>query len=484
MSWIIPAWRLFGQELPVSRFILLRLFLVLSGTLLAVAVLERRYSVLTRFRNEKSTALNLAIARIAVAATLLWQIHLHEILLATSLDPVLRVPFRIWGSLASRLIAPPAITTSVYAIFLVSTLCMLLGLFGRFAAAVTATSAVYLISPLFLYGKVDHLYHHLIFFSVICAVFPSTDALSADVWIRSRTSGALYKMGRQAGLSYGFAMRSLWLYVALSYYFPGLWKFSRGWLTWLSGNALEDHIAFGGYGVSWNPLELWFLQHRLAMSVSSSLVVCFELGFVFLILFPRLRPLAGLAGLAFHAAVYLVLGITFVALATCYVIFFDWTAIFRLQTAPATGITSPANASWSARAVSLAGLGLMALLGLFHVTDTWPISCFPTFDAPNSPIKAELSIQELDAGEPRDWPLTADPRLRAVYRRWYWLARQGIVSRSATRPKVAALVQLWLQAHPEIHVHQIAVSVDRYRLLPLEQSRVRLSRHPKWRFAF
>jgi hypothetical protein len=580
-----------------SGFVLLRVFFVLLGSLATLAILEWRFKALTRFLNEKSTALNLAVARVAVAATLLWQVRLPDILLNTSLDPALRVPFRIWGGLALRLIAPPAVMTAIYAIFLVSAFLMLIGLFGRVASVVTAISAVYLISFLFLYGKVDHLYHHLIFFSVLCALFPSSDTLSLDaVWGAWREADAGRLRRSQPGRAYGYAMKSMWIFVGLAYYFPGLWKVSRGWLNWLSGKTLHNHIARAGEFLPWSPLQLWFIRHPRMISLSATLVVVFELGFIFVILFPRLRPFAGFVGLAFHNATYLVIGIIFISLQTCYVIFFDWTAIFawisrKLSLGGATILydahcklcrrtagtlavfdwtssltfvpnsdlyfsvvagTGRAGAGYAgagyegykliaarvpllwllrpfmglpgiqqlgtaiyqrvaasractildktqaggerllsaeappiALAVPVAGLGLMVIFGLLHVVDMFPLSCFPTFDAPISDTVAQLSAQTLDTGNvAQDWNLSSDPRLRSVYRRWYWLMYQGTATGIATRPKVAALVNLWLQHHPELHVRDVVVSVDRYQMRPLEGSRVRLARQERWEFAF
>ena len=88
---------------PVYGFGLLRLLLVLFGSVLLLAFFEWRFKTLTRFRNEKSTALNLAVARVAVAATLLCQVHLQEILLNASIDPALSIPFRVWGRLFAHL---------------------------------------------------------------------------------------------------------------------------------------------------------------------------------------------------------------------------------------------------------------------------------------------------------------------------------------------------------------------------------------------
>ena len=574
-------------------FLVLRLFLVLLVSLSTLAILEWRFKALTRFLNEKSTALNLAVARIAVAGTLLWQIRLNDILLSTALDPALRVPFQIWGSLALRLIAPPALMTAIYAIFLLSAFLMLIGLFGRIAAAVTAISAVYLISFLFLYGKVDHTYHHLVFFAVVCAVFPSTDTLSIDAaWAAWRDADMGRLRRSQPSLAYGYAMQSMWIFVGLAYYFPGLWKFSRGWTHWLSGKSLHNFIALAGEWLSWTPLQVWLFQHPALMSLCSVLGVLFELGFIFVILFPLLRPYAGLSGLAFHNATDLVLRIKFIPLQSCYVIFFDWTAIlswisrkltlgcvtvlydshcklcrraagtlaifdwtdslvfvpnsetlyfsaitddgragigyegYKLIAArvpllwlfrPFMGLPgvqqlgtaiyrrvaasractildrTPANsekllsaeAPRIALAVPLAGLSLMVILGLFHVVDMWPLSCFPTFDGSTSDTVPQLSIQVLDAGNAgRDWNLTSDPKLRTVYHHWYWLAYQGTPAGGATRPKVAALVNLWLKAHPELHSKDAVVSLDWYRLLPLEGIRARVARQKKWEFAF
>jgi Vitamin K-dependent gamma-carboxylase len=575
-----------------SGFILLRVFFVLLGSLGTLATLEWRFNALTRFLHEKSTALNLAVARVAVAATLLWQVRLHDILLTTSLDPALRVPFRIWGGVALRLIAPPAGMNAIYAIFLVSAFLMLIGLLGRVASAVTAIGAVYLISFLFLYGKVDHIYHHLIFFSVVCALFPSTDTLSLDAVLaawREADSGRLRRS--QPSLACGYALRSMWVFVGLAYYFPGLWKFSRAWLYWLSGKTLHDNIARAGEFLPWTSLQVWLFRHPLLMSFSAALVFLFELGFIFAILFPRLRPFAGLLGLAFHSATYLFLRIQFVSLQSCYVIFFDWTAIFswisrKLALGDATVLYDPhcklcrrtagtlaifdwtnsltfvpnadlyfsvvagngragvgyegykliaarvpllwlfrpfmglpgvqqlgtaiyqrvaasracsildrtpansekllsAEAPPIALAVPLAGLSLMVILGLFHVVDMWPLSCFPTFDGPTSDTVTQLSIQVLDAGNAgQDWNLSSDPKLRTVYQRWYWLAKQGTAPGMATRPKVAALVNLWLTAHPELHVKDAVVSRDRYQMRPLEGSRDRVARQKEWEFAF
>jgi len=595
MSWAASVVQFIAEKLhvPVTSFVLLRLFLVLLASLTTLSIIEWRFKAITRFLNEKSTALNLAVARVAVAATLLWQIRLHEILINTALDPGLRVPFRIWGRLAARLVAPPAILAAIDAIFLLSAFLMLIGLFGRIASAITAISAIYLISPLFLYGKVDHIYHHLIFFSMICALFPSTDTLSLDAVLaawRDADAGSLRRS--QPGIAYGYAMRCMWVFVGLGYYFPGLWKFSRAWLHWLSGRSLHDNIALAGELLPWTPLQLWLLRHPMLMSLGAILVVFFELGFILVILFPRLRPFAGFLGLAFHNATYLVLGIKFIPLQSCYFIFFDWTAIFawinrKLSPGGARVLYDPhcklcrrtagtlaifdwtssltfvpntealyfsviaddgragigyegykliaaripllwllrpfmglpgiqqfgtaiyqrvaasrtcsildktesggenllsAKVSPLSHCVPLVGLGCMVVLGLLHVVDMWPLSCFPPFDGPTSDTITQLSVRTLDSDNvAQDWNLSSDPKLWTVYQHWRWLTIQGMDARIAARPKAAALVHLWLTYHPELHVKEVVVFRDLYQMLPLEGNRVRVARKENWEFTF
>jgi hypothetical protein len=592
MSWSVSRLRIFVESLlPVSGFGLWRVFLVLLGSLLTLAILEWRFKALTNFLNEKSTALNLAVARVAVAATLLWQIRLRDILLNLSLDPALRVPFRIWGRLAERLIAPPALITAIYAIFLVSAFLMLIGLFGRVASGVTAMISAYLISFLFLYGKVDHSYHHLVFFSAMCALFPSTDTFSLDACLaawRDADAGRLRRS--QPGLAYGYALRSMWVFVGLAYFFPGLWKISRGWMQWFSGNTLHDNIARAGQWLAWNPLQLWLVRNPALMSLCAVLAVLFELGFIFLILSPRLRPYAGLLGLGFHNATNWVVRIAFVSLQSCYVVFFDWTAIFswisrKLSLGGATVFFDPhcklcrrtagtlAIFDWTnsltfgpeaeaftvvadngrsgigyegykliaarlpllwllrplmglpgiqqlgtavyqrvaasrtcaildkaagsgenllsaespaiARVLPLAGFSLMLLFGMLHIVDMWPFSCFPTFDGPTTDTVTQLSVQVVDAGKAaQDWNLSSDLRMRALYRRWYWLALQGTSPGSAARPKVAALLNLWFKVHPEVQARNIVVFLDTYQMRPLEGNRVRVARQKGWEFAF
>jgi hypothetical protein len=138
-----------------------------------------------------------------------------------------------------------------------------------------------------------------------------------------------------------------------------------------------------------------------------------------------------------------------------------------------------------ARAVPVAGLVVLAVLGLCHVTNSFPLSCFPTFDGTPSDTRTQLAVETLDTRNVTQvWNMSADPKLRIVYHRWRWLTQQAMSPRLASRPKAAALVNLWLKYHPELQVKNVVVFRDTYQMRPLDGSRVLLSRQKHWEFAF
>jgi hypothetical protein len=127
----------------------------------------------------------------------------------------------------------------------------------------------------------------------------------------------------------------------------------------------------------------------------------------------------------------------------------------------------------------------MVILGLLHVENSWPFSCYPTFDGWTTDTLTELSAQTLDAGTvTREWNLSWDPELLAAYPGWGTLTIQAMDLRIATQPKIAAVVDLWLKQHPELRAKHIVVFVDTYQMRPLDASRVRIARRKNCEFAF
>jgi predicted DCC family thiol-disulfide oxidoreductase YuxK len=306
--------------LPVIRF-----GIIMSLAALTLFILQRRWKVLSRFAAEDGSALNLGIARVVIMATMIAQTPLGYSLTFARLDPTLLWPPKGWSHLVPLVPLDPTIITIAYGAFLVAAVMAVIGWFGRPACAIATALAFYVQTIPQLYGKVNHSTMHLIIFGVILACSPSSDALSADAIraaIRAADRGELRRADR--GAAYGFALKAMMLVVGLAYFFPGAWKVSIGWDGWFTGTNLSRLILGALYGHEPSAFQRWMLGQPTLLFGGTIATIVFELGFVFAILFPRVRPFAALAGLGFHNAIGLLMAIPFGSLQICYVIFFDW----------------------------------------------------------------------------------------------------------------------------------------------------------------
>jgi len=292
---------------------------------LALFLLERRWKVLSRFAAEDGSALNLGVARVVIMATMIAQTQLRYSLTFARLDPTLLWPPKGWTHLVPLVPLDPTVITVAYYAFLVAAVMAVVGWFGRPACAIATALAFYVQTIPQLYGKVNHSTMHLIIFGVILACSPSSDALSIDAIraaIRGADRGELRRADR--GAAYGFALKAMMLVVGFAYFFPGAWKVSIGWDGWFSGTNLSRLILGATYGHQPSAFQQWMLGQPLLLFGGTIATIVFELGFLFAILFPRVRPFAALAGLGFHNAIGLLMSIPFGSLQICYVIFFDW----------------------------------------------------------------------------------------------------------------------------------------------------------------
>lgn len=300
----------------------------MSLAAVALFVLERRWKVLSRFAAEDGSALNLGIARVVIMATMIAQTQLGYSLTFARLDPTLLWPPKGWSHLVPLVPLNPTIITIAYGAFLIAGVMGVIGWFGRPACGIATALAFYVQTIPQLYGKVNHSTMHLIIFGVILACSPSSDALSVDAVraaIRDADRGQLRRT--ESGAAYGFALKAMMLVVGLAYFFPGAWKVSIGWDGWFTGTNLSRLILGALYGHEPSAFQRWMLGQPTLLFLGTIATIVFEMGFVFAILFRRIRPFAALAGLGFHNAIGLLMAIPFGSLQICYVIFFDWRTI-------------------------------------------------------------------------------------------------------------------------------------------------------------
>jgi predicted DCC family thiol-disulfide oxidoreductase YuxK len=183
--------------------------------------------------------------------------------------------------------------------------------------------ALYVMGITQVYGKVSH-DHELIWFMAILAVSRSGDALSVDAILESRKRADRGITDPPApSISYALPLRFASVLLGIVYFFPGFWKFWSTGFAW----ALSDNLKFQMYS-KWMEFDGWTPIFRLdwhpwlyrTMALGT---IGFEMSFLFLIFFPRLRRLAALGGVMFHVGSLVFLRIFFYDLLILYVALFD-----------------------------------------------------------------------------------------------------------------------------------------------------------------
>jgi predicted DCC family thiol-disulfide oxidoreductase YuxK len=282
---------------------------------------------------------NLAIFRIiflsfAVLPSALWMFDWTERILP-GLRSGLWVPISFYRLLPLGLLSNVAFAR---ALALTNVLLVVLGLIGfctRTAIGLATLLSLYLFGLTENQGMVTH-YHHLVWFMALLAAGPSGQFLSVDA-IRQSTRDADRGIVERSfpPLAALWTLRYVWVLMGLLYLGPGLAKAENAvtagwanaanlqnilWRKWFELSLYEPKFVM--------PIRVDQLPTSL-LSLAGIGVIVFEIGFVLVVLFRRLRPVVALCGLAFHVGNGLFLSIYFATLLPAYVCLFDWTAIGR-----------------------------------------------------------------------------------------------------------------------------------------------------------
>ncbi|HEY8155292.1 MAG TPA: HTTM domain-containing protein [Myxococcota bacterium] len=337
--------------------------------------LERVRRAITAWFAAETHPANLAVVRITVFWILFDRLKAGGFRRYVRLPEDLRIPPPGWEAILNAL---PLDETMVKAVQIAAVACSFLALVGfwtRTAAALSALLGSYVLVSLYLFGKVDHTYHHLIWFALLLAASPSGDALSIDAWLARRRGRPPPGPAR----AYALPIRLMWLLMGVAYFFPGLYKLLAG-PQWIWSDNLRFLLYQGWRHHHMLPL-LRLDQHPALCQAAALGTILFELSFIFLVLSRRTRPFAAIGGLLFHAMTAYFLRIYFLELMACYVVFVDWHALAR-RLGLARGTAPPARAAPNATAAAVVGGLLLAVnagFGAFGV-DSWPFSIYPRFD--------------------------------------------------------------------------------------------------------
>lgn len=305
--------------------------LIVAAQLMIVVTLlpAQTRTVLRRFFQAETSALNLAVFRIVLFYIALRYIDVPKTVFYGEIPETLRVA-PVGLDWALDLVPINAATASVSG-RLIQIVCItgLLGLFSRTSALIAFLLGLYFFAIPECFGKVNH-QHHVLLFMGILAASRCGDALSLDAVLNAwkRADRGSIRSPPPSGV-YALPIRFVWLLMGVLYFFPGFWKLWRSGFDWALGDVLRNHLYMKWTGLGgWTP-AFRIDQYPLLLKLSGIGTLLFEVGFVLLILFPVTRILAAIGGFTFHSMIHLIMNINFWTLRACYVVFVDWDRLFR-----------------------------------------------------------------------------------------------------------------------------------------------------------
>jgi predicted DCC family thiol-disulfide oxidoreductase YuxK len=317
--------------LRLSRVIVSRvIFLCIISHVMVIASVKYRSTIciIKEFFTAVAHPINLAVFRMVLFWMLFNSVDISQVVWWSQVPAALRIAPRGLGWLLDYLPINETWATISAQLFLVFSFTAMIGLFTRTSALLTVILGFYVLGLPQFFGKVNH-YHHMLWFPAILAASPcgyvfSCDALTA-AWKRA-DRGITDPPGPSQ--AYALPLRFVWLLMGIIYFFPGFWKSWQTGMDW----AFSDNLKFIMYS-KWMEFDDWTPSLRIdqfpTLYKSAALsTIIFEISFIFLIFFPRVRFLAPLGGLIFHILCRIFLRIFFGSLVISYITFFDWNAIF------------------------------------------------------------------------------------------------------------------------------------------------------------
>jgi len=332
--------------------------------------------------------MSLAIFRIVFCATLFSQITWKHLLFYSQLPDALRIPPVGLEWLVPYIPINPTLGTIAAILFYFFAFTGMIGLYSRTSAFMIFILGFYALGIERFFGDVSHRHHHILWFSLILSFSRCGDALAIDSWKKS------YK----PSTTYTIPIRILWILIGILYFFPGFWKiYFSGW-DW----ALGDNMKYQMYGKwfwrEWTPF--FRIDHYPILYKLGGLgTLIFEAGFIFFIFFPYLRIIPIVLGIGFHTMTHFFLHVSFWSLTFCYVVFFDWHAIFnrlRMVSKKAASLLTPPPNNPLLFVVAPLMISINLYLGFTHTLFSWPFACYPTFRAIRGPQRTTKEMKFLD----------------------------------------------------------------------------------------
>ncbi len=306
------------------------------------------------------------------------------------------IPYMQWYSAAVPF--NTAIAQWLFPLFNVLCVLCLFGLFTRVSMVLYVILGFYLFSIPMLYGKVFAFQHMWLFPALFCFTdcgrVWSLDALIRK-YIFKKPLPEVFTVANRIPQSTGLVL------LAMLYFFSGFWKLWSVGLDWATYNNIVNHL-YGSWLVlppAWQPV-IRIDNYPLLLVLAAVFTVVFEFGFPFFAMSSKTRRWLPLLGIILHVGIFLLMKISFFIMFLVYTVCFDVDAIvFRKRQKPDNAYVEPPPAiSYWQFVVPALFIGLSFAAGCFKI-QSWPFSCYPTFDFVASPNTTSVAYTGFSSGK-------------------------------------------------------------------------------------
>ena len=261
------------------------------------------------------SAVDLAGARIVIAAHALWILLSRDLAAASGLPPELWL--RVHESARWRYLLFPGVPSLKHLLQVMAAIALVAAIAGfrTRAACLVASLLLYHLAPLetliWTPSPYERGFEVSVLALVVLGVSRSGDAWSVDAKLARRAGDAREPA---PAWEYGWPLRLVQVFVAQIYFFAGYSKLFRAGFDWISADNLrrwlllfsqQDQVAV------FREPGLFIARHPSLCLAAALGAVVIDLGFPAAVFLPRLRRWLVPAALAFHAGILMTMNIVF-----------------------------------------------------------------------------------------------------------------------------------------------------------------------------
>lgn len=190
------------------------------------------------------------------------------------------------------------------------------GAWFRVSAPLFALTVLVLTTSRSSWGQLLHFENLMVLHLVVVACSPAADAWSVDSRRSSRADGTSSTVPTGASVRYGWPLGIAGLVTVTTYVIAGIAKLRYGGFDWITGDTLQNHIAYAAarldlIGGNPAPLARLAVEYSWVLPVLAALSVVIELGAPVAFVGGRVRDVWVVSAWLMHAAIFATMYIGF-----------------------------------------------------------------------------------------------------------------------------------------------------------------------------